>query len=471
MNHSVIFFLLLSLLLLLLALSVVVHASESCGFSYNSFDDYNPQRWSLLVSTTSTDDDDDDSSTSSSNDNNQCDGNLQSPIPIPVPPVTSLLLANHHSFLGFGRKNNYQPQCTMIVPDDSVDEFYKPECLFNNNNSTSSQLEYAITDHNLEAKIIIINNNNDNNNQQQCSTWKDDDTNIVWMLTSLHVHLGWEHRPEQQQQHDIYYDDDDRTMKHVELHLVHSSGKDMSQVLVIAIRFEAITDAEGDDPILARLLLQWSNVKSDCDNDHDDDDNQEKQDGDSGGGDTVPYEQSISSDHRNDDNNSNNQLFSSSESFYKYRGSFTIPPCTQDNVTWFVLQRVRSSMSIQQFYTLERLIMNYRNDKCVLATVASEYNKTTRPLQPRNGRSVDLVCSQSTVVTLLQQQQQQQQHRQQQQQLFLFGLTIVITMSSLVGIGIFVLQRRGSRAVILHRIVWFLPEQESPPDQYYGVVT
>lgn len=64
-----------------------------------------------------------------------------------------------------------------------------------------------------------------------------------------------------------------------------------------------------------------------------------------------------------------------SRSYYKYIGSLTVPPCTQ-NVVWFVSQRVRSVTS-QQVNLLRTAV----ND-------GYEYN--ARPVQRENGRPLQL---------------------------------------------------------------------------------
>ena len=289
--------------------AVVDASSDSCGFRYDPWDEYGPEWWYLVATDTA----------------NQCHGNLQSPIAVPT--------------------GSWMQPCTRIVQDPVPT--YTADCF------TGIGLEYAITDHNLEARV---NNNNNNKNNQQCS-WTDGE-GVTWTLQSLHVHLGWEHRSIENQ-------DDDT--KQLELHLVHSSTS--GKTLVIGIRFEA-QEQHTADPLLAHLLAQWWAVAS------------------------------ADSDNVDDENNTNDIsayiLLSPSAYFYQYRGSFTTPPCTQDNVTWLVVPEIRS-LSLEQFQTLQDLVMDYRNDEGALATVASWQNRTARPLQAQNGRDLDLVCSRQHV--------------------------------------------------------------------------
>eukprot|EP00977_Amphora_coffeiformis_P004729 scaffold1007_cov176-Amphora_coffeaeformis.AAC.35 len=286
-----------------------VIASES-RFSYNTFDNYNPRRWHYV----STDD-----STS-----NQCNGNLQSPIAIPTLKCT---VFQDYTF-------------------DTIRECYLDD------------MEYSITDHNLDATT-----------NQQCALKDPLQSDVLWVLNSFHLHLGWEHQLEKDVPNWNYH-----TAKQVELHLVHSKQSsdnyqsDDESKLGVAIRFEVQKDA-GDHPIVAQLLSHWSSVQNDC---------------------TGAVSQSYSGMYESSVDDVYN-LLSSTEPFYRYNGSLTTPPCRQ-GVTWFVTQQVRF-ISTVQFEAMTGLLVGYRNDECTLATVASDWNRTARPLQQRNGRTVDLVCS------------------------------------------------------------------------------
>ncbi|KAJ1270882.1 hypothetical protein BS78_06G084800 [Paspalum vaginatum] len=64
-----------------------------------------------------------------------------------------------------------------------------------------------------------------------------------------------------------------------------------------------------------------------------------------------------------------------SHAYYRYVGSFTTPPCTE-NVVWSVLAQVRD-MSVDQAAAL-------------MAPLEQDYRRNNRPTQPMNGRVVQL---------------------------------------------------------------------------------
>lgn len=302
--------------------TVVDATSSGSGvFRYNPWDEYGPDRWYLVETDTA----------------NQCRGSLQSPIAVPTTTA---------------RRGRWMPPCTRIVPDPT--DTYTADCFI------GMMLEYAITDHNLEARVV------NNNNQQPCS-WTDDEGS-AWTLQSLHVHLGWEHRSSSD-------DDDDTNAKQLELHLVHSSVSN-GETLVIGIRFESQEKQHQNpaDPLLAHLLVSWLAVSS-----------RDQGDDEINAHDITSY-----------------TLWSPS-AYFDYRGSFTTPPCTQDNVRWHVVPEIRS-LSLEQFQLFQDLVMDYRDDEGARATVASDQNRTARPLQAPNGRVLDMVCSRQYVVRKQRQQ-------------------------------------------------------------------
>ncbi|KAK1375756.1 Carbonic anhydrase [Heracleum sosnowskyi] len=70
-----------------------------------------------------------------------------------------------------------------------------------------------------------------------------------------------------------------------------------------------------------------------------------------------------------------NQLRKSTRNYFRYNGSFTAPPCTE-NVIWFVFGKPKS-MSAQQIEALK-------------APMEAPYKINSRPVQPDNGRVVNL---------------------------------------------------------------------------------
>ncbi|KAL1829415.1 hypothetical protein DCAR_0208754 [Daucus carota subsp. sativus] len=74
-------------------------------------------------------------------------------------------------------------------------------------------------------------------------------------------------------------------------------------------------------------------------------------------------------------NLSTRQLKRSTRNYFRYTGSFTTPPCTE-NVTWIIFGKP-SSMSQQQIDALK-------------APMEEAYKMNARPVQPDNGRPVNL---------------------------------------------------------------------------------
>jgi len=72
--------------------------------------------------------------------------------------------------------------------------------------------------------------------------------------------------------------------------------------------------------------------------------------------------------------------------YYGYRGSLTIPPCS-DIVLWYVVDKPMK-ISGSQLARLKDLIMNYRDGHCRKSTYANSEGHVNRPLQPRNDRNV-----------------------------------------------------------------------------------
>ncbi|XP_077235759.1 alpha carbonic anhydrase 1, chloroplastic-like [Tasmannia lanceolata] len=70
------------------------------------------------------------------------------------------------------------------------------------------------------------------------------------------------------------------------------------------------------------------------------------------------------------------QIRRTTKKYFRYHGSLTLPPCTQ-NVTWIILGKVRE-LSKEQLAALK-------------APLPEEYKQNSRPTQPLNGRTVELL--------------------------------------------------------------------------------
>ncbi|XWS56004.1 hypothetical protein CRYUN_Cryun09bG0049200 [Craigia yunnanensis] len=130
-----------------------------------------------------------------------------------------------------------------------------------------------------------------------------------------------------------------------ELHLIHR-GADNS-IAVVAILYQLEKDA---DPLISKIMNGLNNLaKEKCKADE------------------VAEIPLGSLDIK--------QLKRSSREYYRYVGSLTTPPCSE-NVIWSILGKVRS-ISKQQIAALE-------------TPVNSDCKKNARPCQPLNGRKVEL---------------------------------------------------------------------------------
>jgi len=72
--------------------------------------------------------------------------------------------------------------------------------------------------------------------------------------------------------------------------------------------------------------------------------------------------------------------------YYGYKGSLTIPPCS-DIVLWYVVDKPMK-ISRAQLVRMKNLIMNYRDGHCGKSTYANFHGHVNRPLQPLVKRDV-----------------------------------------------------------------------------------
>ena len=231
------------------------------------------------------------------------------------------------------------------------------------------QLEYQITDHNVQATVL---------DPSLCSIrGLVVDDSATWNLVSIHAHLGWEHTPNTRCGADAAQS---------EVHFIHQSSLDASARMVVAVWLDASDDDQSND-VLDYLLQQWSSLRDDDNNDNAD--CQDYVDDDDGGGDDER--------RRLDDGSPQEilnvyDLMPRGSDVYAYNGSLTTPPCTE-GVTWRVLDKT-VRMSMAQYTTLVELITGYRDaDTCERLTVADlSQNRTVRPTMPLNDREVLHLC-------------------------------------------------------------------------------
>jgi len=72
--------------------------------------------------------------------------------------------------------------------------------------------------------------------------------------------------------------------------------------------------------------------------------------------------------------------------YYGYRGSLTVPPCS-DIVLWYVVDNPMA-ISAGQLRRLRDLVADYRDAQCALGTYADEGGNVNRPIQPKHKHNV-----------------------------------------------------------------------------------
>jgi len=71
------------------------------------------------------------------------------------------------------------------------------------------------------------------------------------------------------------------------------------------------------------------------------------------------------------------------EYYYGYKGSITVPPCT-NNVFWYVADKP-ITMSKKQLKAIKTLLASYRNENCELDSYANSKGEVARPIQNNRG--------------------------------------------------------------------------------------
>lgn len=263
---------------------------------------------------------------------NQCDGSAQSPIKLP--------------------KSN---RC-----DQRSDIFFSESC-------SSADMTFAITNHNVQAELY---------DSTKCYFQHG---TKAWRLISLHAHLGWEH----------YFSVDSILEKDYtgirsrsEIHLVHQNTN--GDIMIVAVWLEGL-GSNSDHAVMEEMLTQWNNTLMSADACNAE--RRRRRHLDEG---AVYYSDTSSST----DNNHVNpyKLIPSSSSFFSYKGSLTVPPCTE-GVAWRVFETV-VPISKRQFTWLTDIIIDgyIDPDTCQPGSVANSFNRTVRPVQHRNGRKIRRTC-------------------------------------------------------------------------------
>ena len=195
----------------------------------------------------------------------------------------------------------------------------------------------------------------------------------MFELVQAHIHTGTEHT------FDGVYDA-------AEMHFVHASLNNTGLLAVIAIIFQV--GAPEEMPLLRTLLDEWILV------------DQERKDMCSDTISDLITNTSSSTGQRyhrqlqdSDMPLSIYDIIPVNETFYRYEGGLTTPPCSQI-VHWSVASRPLL-ISTSEENDLSDLILKYVGEDCFSQTVASAGGSTSRPTQPLNGRKVELVCPES----------------------------------------------------------------------------
>ena len=185
-----------------------------------------------------------------------------------------------------------------------------------------------------------------------------------------HIHSGTEHTF-------------DGSYNAAEMHMVHESTNNTGLLAVIAIIFQV--GAPEEFPLLRTLLDEWIAV------------DQELKDQCAATEQQRDLYNDINLRHRSlQDSDTLLSLYDmvpANESFYRYEGGLTTPPCSEI-VHWSVASRPLE-ISTTEEKDLADLILGYVGEDCFAKTVASSGGATSRPTQPLNGRTLELICPES----------------------------------------------------------------------------
>ena len=196
----------------------------------------------------------------------------------------------------------------------------------------------------------------------------------MFELVQAHIHTGTEHTFD-----DVY--------NAAEMHFVHESLNNTGLLAVIAIIFQV--GAPEEMPLLRTLLDEWilvdEEIKDMC-FDTETDDLMSNSSSSTG----FRYRRQLQD---SDTPLSVYDMIPANETFYRYEGGLTTPPCSQI-VHWSVASRPLL-ISTTEENDLSDLILNYIGEDCLSHTVASGGGSTSRPTQPLNGRKIELICPES----------------------------------------------------------------------------
>ena len=328
-----------------IACAVVVSSSL---YDYNSTDqERGPAHWFALTEIA----------------NNTCGGERQSPIDIETRLAGTSGCDIYGDYKFFVSSAHTRERGNVLQPVTHNCHFKKSKLIWPPNaqkgDCTFGDAEFEVSDHNVEVSFSNAN----------CTKDKlilPDLPDEVFELVQAHIHSGTEHTF-------------DGSYNAAELHMVHESTNNTGLLAVIGIIFQV--GAPEEQPFFRTLLDEWISIDQDR-KDH------------------------CTEQQRNLDNNSNlrhRQLLEASdtplyiydiipanESFYRYEGGLTTPPCTEI-VHWSVASRPLE-ISTTEERDLAELILGYVSDDCAAGTVASTGGGTNRPTQPLNGRTVELLC-------------------------------------------------------------------------------
>jgi len=239
-----------------------------------------------------------------------------------------------------------------------------------NGDCTFADAEFTLSDHNVEFSF-------ENADCTMDTLILPDLPNETFELVQVHLHSGTEHTF-------------DGFFNAAEMHMVHKSTGDSGMLAVVGVILQAGISEEHF--LFRKLLNEWDTVQQEVQDQcfatgRERNLNVEENKG------TIlnSLKESINSLEESKSASLNiYDILPEDEAFYRYEGGLTTPPCTEI-VHWSVASKP-VQISTTQERELANLILNYVGEDCVHGSVASTGGSTSRPPQPLNGRTVDLIC-------------------------------------------------------------------------------
>jgi carbonic anhydrase len=251
-----------------------------------------------------------------------------------------------------------------------------------NGTCSIDDLEFAISNHALQANFPTTDSTTSttpsDNDSASCaaSTFVNPlFPNRSWRVDQFHIHLSSEHTVD-----DVGFGG--------ELHMLHRAEVGAGDSLAVVALF-LVPTAKEDNMAFSLMLERFKKVANktmgECGLNS-------KESSPDGGVVVAANSQPLLESSKADVSSWNlYDLIPEGTGFYVYDGGLTTPPCTEI-VQWSVAQ-LPVEVSVDQYAQLVDTLLSHVDPKtCQGDSVASPSGSTSRPIQPSNGRAVELVC-------------------------------------------------------------------------------